>query len=103
MSNQLKIVLDSIAISERLLQIAEADDWDTFLKLDEQRQGALMNLKLDADALDDDELIELTDSMVRLIDLNQQLEAICKQQRQMVVEELQKFKQGNKAHKAYSA
>jgi hypothetical protein len=38
-----------------------------------------------------------------LIELNQQLEAICRQERQVMMEQLQKFRHGHKAHKAYSS
>ncbi|MDT8372264.1 MAG: flagellar protein FliT [Gammaproteobacteria bacterium] len=103
MSQQLSLVIESIAKSEQLLEIAAQGDWDVFFEVDQQRQSELTKLKLDAVELDDDELIELTDSMLRLIALNQQLEGICQHERQMIVEKLHEFKKGNNAHKAYSS
>ncbi|MDF1588154.1 MAG: flagellar protein FliT [Gammaproteobacteria bacterium] len=103
MSQQLSLVIESIAKSEQLLEIAAQGDWDVFFEVDQQRQSELTKLKLDAVELDDDELIELTDNMLRLIALNQQLESICQHERQMIVEKLHEFKKGNNAHKAYSS
>jgi hypothetical protein len=103
MSHQLALVTEGIIQSKRLLEVAALGDWDAFFEIDEKRQSALRTLTLNVDDIQDEELLEMTNSMLELIELNQQLEAICRQERQVMMEQLQKFRHGHKAHKAYSS
>ena len=102
MSQQLDLVIDSIAQSKQLLEMAASEDWDNFFEIDAKRQSALSQLHLNADDVADDELLELTERMLELIELNELLEAICQKERLNMLEQLQNLNKNRSAHKAYS-
>jgi hypothetical protein len=101
-SSTLKQILQGIEKSKQLLELAEASDWDAFSQLEEERQLDLSNIQLQALELSDEQHAHIHNQMQILIDLNTQLEHVCRQQRSELADEMKKFSQGNKAKKAYS-
>ncbi|NOQ94572.1 MAG: hypothetical protein GQ547_08075 [Methylophaga sp.] len=96
------LVNSGIAKSKSLLLLAEEQEWDQFTELDVERQAVLRSIKLEGLMLSDVENDRLHELMNQLISLNEQLEAVCTQQRSDAAEELQKIRKGNKVNKAYS-
>jgi len=99
---EFKLVLDGIAKSKQLLALAKASNWEQFSELEQQRQALLKGLQLEHIELTGAQYAEVHSKMAELIDLNDQLENICRQQRSEIAEQLQKISHGNKATKAYS-
>lgn len=99
----LKLILEGISNSKRLLDMAEAEDWELFLELEAQRYTSLIDLKLEAVGPTAEQYVEIHSRMNELIDLNDRIEIVCRRQRSDLVEQLKEFKKGAKAHKAYSA
>ncbi|NQY25778.1 MAG: flagellar protein FliT [Piscirickettsiaceae bacterium] len=102
MSSILNSVLDGITKSKQLLGLAEAGEWEQFLELEEQRQATLSILTLDNLDLTQQRYDEIKEQMTQLIELNEQLETVCQQQRSFLVKELKKLSKGTQAKKAYS-
>jgi len=101
-SSTLKLISQGIEKSKQLLELAEADDWDAFNQLEEERQLDLTNIQLHDLDLSDAQHAHINNQMQILIDLNTKLEQVCRQQRSDLAEQMKKFTQGNKAKKAYS-
>ncbi len=101
-SSTLKQISQGIEKSTQLLELAEASDWDAFNQLEEERQLDLTNIQLQDLDLSNAQHAHINDQMQILIDLNTQLEQVCRQQRSVLADEMKKFNQGNKAKKAYS-
>ena len=80
MISQQALISILIAVSEELVKLAEADDWEAFSVLEFSRQT----------------------KMEQLIQLNEKLGNICREQRSETMTELQTLTAGNKAKKAYS-
>ena len=99
---EFKLVIDGIDKSKQLLVLAEAGEWEEFLELEQQRQSLLNGLSLERLELTGSQYAEVHAKMEELIDLNEQLEVICRQQRSELAKQLQKISHGNKATKAYS-
>jgi flagellar protein FliT len=99
---EFKLVIDGIDKSKQLLVLAEAGEWEQFLELEHQRQSLLSGLSLENIGLTGAQYAEVQTKMAELIDLNDQLEAICRQQRSELAKQIQKISHGNKATKAYS-
>ena len=99
---EFKLVIDGIDKSKQLLVLAEAGEWEQFSELEQQRQSLLNRLRLENLELTGAQYAEVHSKMAELIDLNDQLENICRQQRSEIAEQLQKISHGNKATKAYS-
>ena len=88
-----------IALSERLIQIAEQGDWEVFQKLEPQRQALVK--QLDVSTVDPDEVTQVREGLAQLISLNEQLEQLCQSQRTELLQQLQLLKKSDKARKAY--
>jgi flagellar protein FliT len=102
-SSTLTLISQGIEKSKQLLKLAEADDWDAFHELEAERQSDFTSLHLDnLNNLTDVQHAEVLKQMEMLVDLNQQLEEVCRQQRSDLSAQMKKFTQGNKAKKAYS-
>lgn len=99
---EFKLVLDGIDKSKQLLVLAEAGEWEQFSELEQQRQSLLSGLRLESLELTGAQYAQVHAKMAELIDLNDQLENICRQQRSELAKQLQKIAHGNKATKAYS-
>ena len=99
---EFKLVLDGINKSKQLLVLAEAGEWESFSELEQQRQSLLSGLSIENLELTGAQYAEVHTKMSELIDLNDQLENICRQQRSELAKQLQKISHGNKATKAYS-
>jgi len=103
LSSTLKQISQGIEKSKQLLKLAEADDWDAFTQLEEKRQSDFSSLQLEnLSNLTDAQHAEVQKQMAMLVDLNCQLEELCRQQRSDLSDQMKKFTQGNKAKKAYS-
>lgn len=103
MSSTLSLISQGIEKTTQLLKLAEADDWDAFNQLEEQRQSDFSSLQLEnLNNLTDAQHAEVQHQMEILVDLNRQLEDLCRQQRSDLSEQMKKVTQGNKAKKAYS-
>jgi Fe-S cluster biosynthesis and repair protein YggX len=103
LSSTLKIISQGIDKSTQLLKLAEADDWDAFHELEAERQSDFTSLQLGKlNNLTDAQHAEVQKQMAMLVDLNQQLEEVCREQRSDLSDQMKKFTQGNKAKKAYS-
>lgn len=99
---ELDLVIDSINKSKQLLVLAETGEWEQFSELEIQRQANLAGLRLEGLDVTHTQYAELHSKMTELIDLNGQLENICRQQRSELAKQVQKISHGNKATKAYS-
>ena len=99
---ELDLVIDSINKSKQLLVLAETGEWEQFSELEIQRQTNLAGLRLEGLNVTHTQYAELHSKMTELIDLNDQLEVICRQQRSELAKQVQKISHGNKATKAYS-
>jgi hypothetical protein len=99
----LSLIQNGIAMSKQLLDHAAADEWEQFFELETQRHAALIGLKLEPVGPTAEQYQQIREQMTVLIDLNNQLEEVCKQQRSMLADHLRQFNKNNKAHKAYSA
>jgi len=103
LSSTLTLISQGIDKSTQLLKLAEADDWDAFHELEAERQSDFSSLHLDKlNNLTDTQHAEVQKQMAMLVDLNQQLEVVCREQRSDLSDQMKKFNQGNKAKKAYS-
>jgi flagellar protein FliT len=101
-SSKLKLISQGIEKSKQLLELAEAGDWDAFNQLEEERQLDLTNIQLQDLDLSNKQHAHLNNQMQTLIDLNTELEQVCRQQRSELADQMKKFTKGNKAKKAYS-
>ncbi|EMR14284.1 hypothetical protein MPL1_00347 [Methylophaga lonarensis MPL] len=99
MSELKKTIGQGIALSERLIQIAEQGDWEVFQKLEPQRQALVK--QLDVSTVDPDEVTQVREGLAQLISLNEQLEQLCQSQRTELLQQLQLLKKSDKARKAY--
>ena len=88
--------------SKQLLDLAKLGDWDGFSQLESQRQSELLDIQLQGLDLSDSQHEHLNNQMQILIDLNTELEQLCRQQRSELSDQMKNFTQGNKAKKAYS-
>ena len=102
MSSPLPLISILISDSEKLITLAEAADWEAFTALEITRQAKLKTLDLCNVNLTEQEHNQVQTKMKRLIQLNEQLTAICEQQRGETMNEITKLTAGNKAKKAYS-
>lgn len=103
LSSTLTLISQGIEKTKQLLKLADADDWDAFNQLEKQRQSDFSSLQLEnLNNLTDAQHAEVQKQMEVLVDLNRQLEDLCRQQRSDLSEQMKKFTQGNKAKKAYS-
>tara|TARA_R110002111_G_scaffold20301_1_gene48550 strand:- start:293 stop:601 length:309 start_codon:yes stop_codon:yes gene_type:complete len=102
MSSQLTLIISLINESETLLALAESADWEAFATLEKRRQAKLKTLDLATAQLSEPEHLKVQTKMKQLIELNEQLTTICRQQRAETITELSKLTAGNKAKKAYS-
>ena len=103
LSSTLTLISQGIDKTTQLLKLAEADDWDAFNQLEEKRQSDFTNLQLaKLNNLTDAQHAEVQKQMAMLVDLNQQLEVVCRERRSDLSDQMKKFTQGNKAKKAYS-
>lgn len=102
MSSILALVATLISDSERLVLLAEAEEWDTFSELEQARQKRIKQIDLRNVNLPEQQQIDLRSQMQALIALNSKIEAICREKRSETTAELQKLTTGNKAKKAYS-
>ena len=103
LSSTLTLISQGIDKSTQLLKLAKADDWDAFHELEAERQSDFTNLQLEnLNNLTDAQHAEVQKQMAMLVDLNQQLEEVCREQRSDLSDQMKKFTQGNKAKKAYS-
>lgn len=99
MSELKETIGQGIALSERLIQIAEQGDWEVFQKLEPQRQALVK--QLDVSTVDPDEVTQVREGLAQLISLNEQLEQLCQSQRTELLQQLQLLKKSDKARKAY--
>jgi hypothetical protein len=74
----LTLIQQGIAMSKQLLGHAAADEWEQFFELETQRHAALINLKLEPVGPTAEQYQQIREQMTVLIDLNNQLEDICK-------------------------
>ena len=102
MTSQQALISTLIADSEKLVKLAEADDWEAFSVLEVSRQTQLKTLDLRNVDLTDHAHNQVQTKMKQLIQLNETLGNICREQRNEAMAELQKLTAGNKATKAYS-
>ncbi|MCC5796391.1 MAG: flagellar protein FliT [Methylophaga sp.] len=99
MSELKKTIGQGIALSERLIQVAEQGDWEVFQKLEPQRQALVK--QLDVSTVDTDEVTQVREGLAQLISLNERLEQLCQTQRTELLQQLQVLKKSDKARKAY--
>jgi hypothetical protein len=102
MSSALALVATLISESEKLLSLAESEQWDTFSEIEQARQNNIKQLDLRNVSLPEQKNTELRSQMQVLIALNSQIEAIFREKRSEAAAELRKINQGSKAKKAYS-
>lgn len=102
MISQQTLISTLIADSEKLLTLAEAADWEAFAVLEISRQTQLKTLDLRNVNLTEYAHNQVQIKMKQLIQLNETLGNICREQRNEAMAELQKLTAGNKAKKAYS-
>lgn len=102
MSAMLDLIATLISESEQLLTLANDEQWDAFVKLEQQRQNHLDRLDLRDVNLSQEEHATIQQQMQALIALNTQIETQCRQQRDTIAAELKKINQSHKIKKAYS-
>lgn len=85
-----------------MLDLAKAEDWDAFIELEKECQSEILNLQLQGLDLSSAQYDELNKQMHTLIDLNQQLVQVCRQQRSEVAGKMKGFIKGKAATKAYT-
>jgi hypothetical protein len=102
MTSQQALISTLIADSEKLISYAEASDWEAFSALESHRQSQLETLDLRNENLTEPAHSQVQIKMKQLIQLNETLGNICREQRSEAMAELQKITVGNKAKKAYS-
>jgi len=102
MISQQALISILIAVSEELVKLAEADDWEAFSVLEFSRQTQLKTLDLGNVDLAEHAHNQVQTKMEQLIQLNEKLGNICREQRSETMTELQTLTAGNKAKKAYS-
>jgi len=101
-SSVFEIIAEGIAKSRNQLALAEAEEWELFLELDEERQQLLRRIKLNQVRLSEVELLRLQKEMAILVELNSQLEQLCLQQRSILAGRLKKIRVGSRVSKAYT-
>lgn len=97
-----KLISQSIDKCNRLLELADSKEWEAFIELEAQRQAELQTMQLDALDLTESQYGEIQNQMKILIDLNMQLEQVCRQQRSDLADQMKDLNKGHKAKKAYS-
>jgi hypothetical protein len=102
MSSVLTLVASLIVESERILSLAQAEQWDIFSEQEQVRQTHIKQLDLRNVNLSEQKSLEMRNKMQELIALNSQITTICQNKRTEIVSELKKINQGSKAKKAYS-
>ena len=96
------LIVDGISKSKQLLGLADAGEWEQFAELEKQRRLDLGQLHLENLELTSAQYVKLHSKMEKLVELNNQLELICQQQRTELAGQLKKLAHGNKATKAYA-
>lgn len=96
------LITTLILQSERLLSLAEIDQWDDFSVLELERQRHLKQLDLAELSLAEQASIDLRNNVQALMNLNDRLEVTCRKKRKNIAADIEKINQGNKAKKAYT-
>ncbi len=86
MSSQIELIVKGIDMSKALLQLAEQQEWQQFLELTQQRQETLSKLDLQSASVNASQYDEIQQKMALLMKLNDQIETVCKQQRNEIVD-----------------
>jgi len=102
MSSQIELIVKGIGMSKALLQLAEQQDWKQFLELTQKRQEVLSKLDLQSASVNASQHDEIQQKMTLLMKLNDQIEAVCKQQRSEIADNLKQLNKGKNAKNAYS-
>jgi len=102
MSEIIKNLNECIVLSEKMLTLAEAEDWDEVTTLENEHQILLREVSVESETFNVAEAELIRIAMQRLMEINKTLEDICLKHKKIAVESLKKAHQNSKAHKAYS-
>lgn len=96
----MRIIIEaSIQYSEQQLHHAEQAEWDDFNTLEPKRQQLIHSLNnVDVDVVSPD---EIRSSLEKLIALNDEIERLCIEQRNSLMQTLLDIRAGAKANNAY--
>lgn len=99
MTSQLDSLKQAITLSEKMLAYAEVENWQAFFETEAARQKWIV--QIDTQKCGDQEREFAATFLAQLLNLNQQLEQICINQRTESISKIQELNQGNRAAKAY--
>ncbi len=94
----------AIELSEHMLRHAEADDWDAFFAIAEQRESYVATLEASFDDIIENrqpDVGKIQGEMTRLFDLNQGLLRVCGEQKKEFQQALIQSKQFKKVSNQY--
>lgn len=96
------LATDIILISRQLISHAENAQWDEFAELDAKRQSLVRTIDLKDVDLTEEESVTFRGLMKEMIKLNDQLGALCINQRTELAKKLTEIQLGAKAKIAYT-
>ena len=102
MSSQIELIVKGIDMSKALVKLAEQQEWQQFLELTQQRQETLSKLDLQSASVNASQHEEIQQKMTLLMKINDQIEAVCMQQRSEIADNLKQLNKGKNAKNAYS-
>jgi len=97
--NQKTLISQALALTEKVLSLAESDEWETFAELEQQRLQIIQQIDTSNLTLSDAD--EARNSLQKMIELNARLQRVCEESRQFAANELKSLKKGASAIKAY--
>jgi len=102
MTSQIELIVKGIDMSKTLLRLAEQQEWQQLLELTQQRQETLSKLDLQSESVNSSQHAEIQKKMTLLLELNDQIEIVCRQQRSEIADNLKQLNKGKNAKNAYS-
>lgn len=91
----------AILLSQQMLRAAEIENWQSFTQTETARQKWIQ--QINSQQFTAAESAGTAQKLSQLINLNQQLEKICQQQKHLAISKIQEMNQSNRATKAYKS